>query len=280
MRTSLNITNNLTLSAEMKNDSVFQILEYDDLKGSKDVDLAIKLNFMKDSGVKLKQVRIILDKGSIKVESGALSYMKGKLKMKNKVGGPLGLGKKFLDSKITGETMFKPTIEGSGEVFLEPSFGEFALIELQDEEIVVDDGMFYACEGDIEIGASMQKTISSMILGNEGIFQTKISGEGIVVLELPVPESEIFKCSLNDDELKVDGNFAILRTGDIEFSVEKSNRTIIGTSTSGEGFLNVYKGTGCVWLVPTKSVYNNLKYMNSNNMFNPSGSMGKNSTNE
>ena len=30
MRTSLNITNNLNLKAEMRNDSIFQILEYDD----------------------------------------------------------------------------------------------------------------------------------------------------------------------------------------------------------------------------------------------------------
>lgn len=280
MRTSLNITNNLNLKAEMRNDSIFQILEYDDLRGSEDVNLAVKLNFMREAGIKLKQVRIILDDSSVQLESGALSYLKGDIRIQNKIGGPLGLGKKLFNSKVTGETMFKPTYSGTGEIFLEPSFGQFALIELQDDEIIVDDGMFYACEEGIEVSSVMQKSISSLILGNEGAFQTRISGDGLVVLELPVPETEIFKCKLNNDELKVDGNFAILRTGDIEFTVEKATKSIIGTATSGEGFLNVYRGTGDVWLVPTKSVYQNIQNMRFGDMFNPGGSYGKNNTNE
>lgn len=279
MRTSLKITNNLNLLSEMENDSVFQILEYDELRGSKDIELAVKLDFMKNSGIKLKQVRIILDESAIQIESGALSYMKGQLEIKNKIGGPIGLTKKIFDSKVTGETVFKPTIVGSGEVFLEPSFSQFALVELQDDEIIVDDKMFVACEDGIKVGAVMQKSISSMILGNEGAFQTKISGNGIVVLEIPVPEEEIFKCTLNDDELKVDGNFAILRTGDIEFTVEKSNKSLLGTAASGEGFLNVYRGTGDVWLVPTKSIYEKLS-KNNEKVFNSYGSSGQNNTNE
>ena len=42
--------------------------------------------------------------------------------------------------------MFKPILKGTGEIFLEPTFGYFTLIELEDEEIIIDDGMFYACE--------------------------------------------------------------------------------------------------------------------------------------
>lgn len=118
--------------------------------------------------------------------------------------------------------------------------------------------MFYACEEGIEIDATMQKNVSSAFLGNEGLYQTRIEGSGIVVLKVPVPESEIFKCILINDTLKVDGNFAILRTGNIEFSVEKSSKSIIGTAVSGEGMVNVYRGTGEVWLVPTKSIYKDL----------------------
>lgn len=271
MRTSLNITNKLTKLAEMTGDSVFQVLEFDELNGGNDVDSAIKFKFMKDAGIKLKQIRIILEDSAVKLESGALSYLKGDIELQNKVGGVLGFGKKLINSKLTGETVFKPRYEGTGEIFLEPSFGHYALLELEDEEVIVDDGVFYACEDSIEIGAAMQKSISSMILGNEGLFQTKISGSGIVVLEIPVPENEIFKCRLSNDTLKVDGNFAILRTGGIEFTVEKSSKSIIGSATSGEGFLNVYKGTGEVWLVPTKVVYDKLQSNGLNNMTNPSG---------
>lgn len=271
MRTSMNIQNKLTMLSEMRNDSKFQILEFDRLEGATDVGTALGLQIMNDSGIKLRQVRIILEDSSVKLESGALSYMKGEIEIKTKTGGVVGLGKKFLNSKLIGETMFKPTYEGTGEIFLEPSFGHFALIELEDEEIIVDDGLFYACEEDVEVGAAMQKSVSSMLFGNEGIYQTSISGSGIVVLEIPVPESEIFKCKLFNDTLKVDGNFAVLRTSNIKFTVEKSS-SLIGSVTNGEGLLNVYSGTGEVWLLPTMSIYQDLRLEGLNSLANPEGS--------
>lgn len=272
MRTSMNIQNKLTMISEMRNDSRFQVLEFDRLEGATDIGTALGLQIMNESGVKLRQVRIILEDSAVKLESGALSYMKGDIDIKTKTGGVVGLGKKFLNSKLTGETMFKPTYEGTGEVFLEPSFGHFALIELEDEEIIVDDGLFFACEEEIEVGAAMQKSVSSMIFGNEGIYQTSISGSGIVVLEIPVPESEIFKCKLFNDTLKVDGNFAVLRTSNIKFTVEKSS-SIIGSATNGEGLLNVYSGTGEVWLLPTKSIYMDLKVRGLAELSDPDGRM-------
>ena len=259
MRSSLNFSNKLRMLYEMENDSKFQILQYDSLDGATDIETAFGLNIMKESGIKLKQIRIILDDSTVRLEPGALSYMKGDINIYSKMGGVLGLGKKIISSKLTGETAFKPSYRGTGEIFLEPSFGHFALIELEDDEIIVDDGMFYACEEDVEVGVAMQRTLSSSPLGNEGLYQTKLSGSGIVALEIPVPESEIFKCVLINDTLKVDGNFAILRTGNIEFSVEKSSKSIVGSLTSGEGFVNVYRGSGEVWLIPTKNIYNKLR---------------------
>src|SRR5471030_458086 len=119
--------------------------------------------------------------------------------------------------------------------------------------------MFYACEEVIEVNAAIQKNISSAFLGNEGLYKTRIEGSGIVVLKVPVPESEIFKCILINDTLKVDGSFVILRTGNIEFSVEKSSKSLVGTAINGEGMVNVYRGTGEVWLIPTKNIYRNLR---------------------
>lgn len=270
MKTSINIQNKLTMLSEMTNDSKFQVLEFDKLEGATDIETAFGLQIMNDGGIKLRQVRIILEDSAVKLEAGALSYMKGEIEIKNKMGGVVGLGKKFLNSKLTGETMFKPTYKGTGEIFLEPSFGHYALVELEDEEIIVDDGVFYACEEEIEVGSAMQKSVSSMFFGNEGLFQTSISGSGIVVLELPVPESEIFKCKLFNDTLKVDGNFAVLRTSNVKFTVEKSS-SVVGSATNGEGLLNVYKGTGEVWLLPTKSIYEDLRVKGLTSMIHPDG---------
>ncbi|WP_321835486.1 AIM24 family protein [Clostridium butyricum] len=266
MRSSLNFTNKLSKLAEMENDSIFQILEYENLEGATDVESAFGLNIIRESGIKLKQIRIALENSSVILEPGALSYMKGNIKISSKTGGVLGFGKKLISSKLTGETVFKPTYSGTGEIFLEPSFGNFALIELEDDEIIVDDGLFFACESSVEVGVTIQRNLSAALLGDETLCQTKISGSGIVALEIPVPESEIFKCILIDDTLKVDGNFAILRTGNIEFTVEKSSKSIVGSVTSGEGLVNVYRGSGEVWIVPTKSVYSDLKIKGLNEM--------------
>lgn len=273
MRSSLNFTNKLKMLCEMEGDSKFQILQYENLEGASDVGTALGLNIIKDNGIKLKQIRIMLEDSSVILEPGVLSYMKGDIEIRSKTGGVFGLGKKLLTSKLTGETVFKPTYSGSGEIFLEPSFGHFALVELEDDEIIVDDGMFFACEEGVEVGVAVQKNISAALLGNEGLCQTKISGSGIVALEVPVPESEIFKCVLIDDTLKVDGNFAILRTGNIDFSVEKSSKSIVGSATSGEGFVNVYRGSGEVWLVPTKSAYKDLKVRGLSEMKKPQRKM-------
>lgn len=273
MRSSLNFTNKLKMLCEMEGDSKFQILQYENLEGASDVGTALGLNIIKDNGIKLKQIRIMLEDSSVILEPEVLSYMKGDIEIRSKTVGVFGLGKKLLTSKLTGETVFKPTYSGSGEIFLEPSFGHFALVELEDDEIIVDDGMFFACEEGVEVGVAVQKNISAALLGNEGLCQTKISGSGIVALEVPVPESEIFKCVLIDDTLKVDGNFAILRTGNIDFSVEKSSKSIVGSATSGEGFVNVYRGSGEVWLVPTKSAYKDLKVRGLSEMKKPQRKM-------
>ncbi|MCR6514731.1 MAG: AIM24 family protein [Clostridium sp.] len=261
MRTSLNISNSLNLIGEMTNDSRFQVLEFDELRGATDVDTAFDLNVLNRGGVRLKQVRVLLEDSAVRIEAGLLSYMKGDIEISNNAGGVLGLSKKFIKSKLTGEEMFKPRYHGHGEIYLEPTFNHYALVELEDDEIIVDDRLFVACEDTVEVKVTSQKTISSALFGNEGFFQTKIKGEGIVVLQIPVPEEEIFKCRINEDVLKVDGSFAILRTGDIEFTVEKSATSIFGSATSKEGLLNVYRGTGEVWLIPTKSVYDKMKTM-------------------
>lgn len=259
MRSSLKFTNKLNMLSEMIGESRFQILEYENLDGASDPETAFGLNIIRQSGIKLKQVRIILENSAVKLEPNSLSYMKGDIDIKSQSGGLIGFGKKIITSKLTGETAFKPIYTGNGEIFLEPSFGHFALIELEDDEIIVSDNMFYACEEGVEVSAAMQKNISASFLGNEGLYQTRLEGNGIVALKVPVPESEIFKCVLINDTLKVDGNFAILRTGNIEFSVEKSSKSIVGTMVSGEGLVNVYRGTGEVWLTPTKNVYKDLK---------------------
>ena len=101
--------------------------------------------------------------------------------------------------------------------------------------------------------------MSSALFGGEGLFQARIRGTGICVFESPVPADEVLRIDLKDETLQVDGNFALMRTGRIESSVEKSTRSLLGTITSGEGLLQTFRGTGSVWLAPTREIYQRLQ---------------------
>lgn len=272
MKTNVNFQTSMEKISEMQGSTAyFEVFGYPSLNGGKTVENSVMLSFMKYSDIRLKQAKITLNNGSVRLEAGALSFLKGNIEMENSAGGVLGLGKKFLTSKATGETAFKPKYTGTGEIFLEPSFGHYAFIQLENEEVIVDDDLFYACEDSVEVGAYMQKNLSSSLLGNEGLFQTRLFGNGIVLLEIPVPENELIKYTLNNETLKVDGNFALLRSGGIEFTVEKSSKSLLSSATSGEGLLNVFKGTGEVWLAPTKAIYDKLGITKLSGMTNPAG---------
>ena len=72
----------------------------------------------------------------------------------------------------------------------------------------------------------------------------------MLCLESPSPKEELIEIELVNDVLKVDGNMAIAWSGSLEFTVERSGKTLIGSAASGEGLVNVYRGTGRVLLAP------------------------------
>lgn len=248
---------NLNVIQQVENDLVkVEIIETDKLSGATDGRIAEKLFYMEQAGIKLKNIRITLKGGAVKVESGALYFMKGHIKVATKPA--KGFLKNLGSNLLSGEKMFKPEYSGEGEIWLEPSFGHYKIIELDDDEIIVDKGMFYACENKMTVSAVSQKNISSSLFGGEGFFQTKIKGSGIVILSIPVPLEEVMVYQLNNEVLKVDGNFALLRRGDIDFKVQMVSKGIIGTLASGEGLMQTFSGTGEVWLAPTQSIYEKL----------------------
>ncbi len=248
-----------TIQSMDGNGSRVSILEYQQLIGSNSLESARTLYFAAQSGMRLRQVFIQINACEVVLEAGALQYMKGNIVMETKSGGLGGLVTKIAASALTNESTFRPRYKGVGEIMLEPAFAHFLLIKLNGEEMITDKGMFYASEGTVNVGVAMQKNISSALFGNEGFFQTRISGTGWVVLASPVPLAEIRKVVLNNEKLQVDGNFALLRKGKIEFKVEKSSKSIFGTARSGEGLLQTFAGTGEVWLAPTQDIYERMR---------------------
>ena len=118
--------------------------------------------------------------------------------------------------------------------------------------MVLDDGLFLACESSLKHKAVMRSNLSSAVAGGEGLFNLGISGRGVVCLESSCPREELIEITLNNDVLKVDGNFAIAWSAALEFTVERYGKTLIGSAASGEGLVNVYRGTGKVLLAPVR----------------------------
>lgn len=116
--------------------------------------------------------------------------------------------------------------------------------------VTVDDGLFYACEGSTKIKTVARSTVSSAVMGGEGLFNTCLVGHGVVALECRCPEEELIEITLNNDTIRIDGNYAIAWSEDLRFTVEKSGKSLLGSAVSGEGFVNVYSGTGRVLLMP------------------------------
>lgn len=232
-----------------------EVMEYQRLLGSTDTNAVMDMYFMEKQNIRARQVAIYLNDDSVTVEPGAMSYFRGNIEMVSGVTAGNVLGRVF-SSVTTGEAIAQPEYKGTGTVVLEPSFKHFLVLQLENEDIVVDKGMFYCAQSSVKVKPIMQKNISSALLGGEGIFQIQLTGTGLVVLESPVPASEIDVVELQNETLKVDGNFVILRDNKIAFTVERSAKTLVGSAVSGEGLVNVYKGSGAVWMAPSIKIYN------------------------
>ena len=171
------------------------------------------------------------------VQAGAMQWAVGHIEVTTGVKGVGDFIGKLARGAVTNESAVKPEYHGNGVVVLEPTYRHVLLLDPSQMggAITVNDGLFYAC---------------AMVAGGEGLFNLSLTGQGTVALESPVPASEIVTVDLENDELKVDGNFAIAWTNGLQFTVERSTKTLIGSAASGEGLVNVYRGTGRVLLAP------------------------------
>ena len=156
---------------------------------------------------------------------------------------------KVARSKVTGETAIMPEYTGSGLLVTEPTYAHKLLVDVRDWNgaITLADGLFLACESGLKLKTMMRDNLSS-VFGGKGLFNLSVQGEGILCLESPVTKEELVEIDLVDDTLKVDGSFVIAWSNSLDFTVERSGKTLLGSAASGEGLVNVYRGTGRVWL--------------------------------
>ena len=208
--------------------------------------------FASEMNVRRKQVMCDLSKANITLQAGAMQWMVGDVKATTGIKGVGDFLGKSIRGKATGESAIKPEYTGSGLLVLEPTFKHILLLNVDDwnGSVVLEDGLFLACDDNLKHKAVMRSNFSSAVAGNEGLFNLGIQGSGVVCLESPCPREELIEVTLKDDVLKIDGSLAIAWSGSLDFTVERSGKSLMGSAVSGEGLVNVYRGTGKVLIAP------------------------------
>lgn len=215
---------------------------------------AMMAYFCNEMNVRKRQVICDLSKANVTVQAGAMQWMAGHVESTTGIKGVGDLFGKAIRGKATGESAIKPEYTGDGILVLEPTYKHLILVDVSDwnSSIVLDDGLFFACDSKLRHKAVMRNNLSSAVAGGEGLFNLSLQGEGIVCLESWVPKEELIEITLQNDVLKIDGNMAIAWSNSLDFTVERSGKSLIGSAASGEGLVNVYRGTGKVLMAPVR----------------------------
>lgn len=229
----------------------FEVIEY--LKDlSVDPGQAQAKYFASKMNIRQRQLICELSEANITTQAGAMQWMLGDVSATTGVKGAGDLLKKALRGRVTNESAIKPEYVGNGLLVLEPTYKHIILIDVArwNNSIVIEDGLFLACDSNLDQKVTMRSNLSSAVLGGEGLFNLSFHGEGILALESYVPQGELIEITLRDDVLKIDGSMAIAWSGGLKFTVERAGKSLIGSAASGEGLVNVYKGTGKVLMAP------------------------------
>lgn len=238
--------------------------------------------FMSKMNVRRRQVVIDIDKDhSAIIQAGAMQWMGGNVQATSGVKGIGDFLGKALKGAVTKETAIKPEYVGEGCLVLEPTYKYIILADIGKwgpAGMTIEDGMFLACDANVKSKVVARKNLSSAVLGNEGLFNLSLQGNGVAALESNVPEDELIEVILENDELKIDGNLAVCWSSNLEFTVERFTKTLVGSAVSGEGLVNVYRGTGRVLMcpvAPTASLFESTNTMAAKAAAKSSNTFGK-----
>ncbi|MDJ0590605.1 MAG: TIGR00266 family protein [Pleurocapsa sp. MO_226.B13] len=177
-------------------------------------------------------------------EAGAMASMDGQVTIKTKLSGGFfsALAKKFFG----GESLFVNVFSNETKqyvklVLTQPVVGDIQEIELYGKDIYFQPGAYIASTPGVTMGVRWAG-FSSWFAG-EGLFKLRLSGKGRVFFGA---YGGITKKAI-DGEFLVDNGHLVAYEPGIQMGIKLSNG-LIGSLTSGEGFLNRLSGRGNIYL--------------------------------
>ncbi len=181
-------------------------------------------------------------------QAGAMGWMTDNIIMDTNMKGGLmgGIGRMF-----SGESLFLNTFtsnRGPGTIAFPSSFpGKILALELKaGESVIAQKDAFLASEESVSLEVHFKKKLAAGLFGGEGFILQKITGPGIVFLEM---DGHIEEYDLQPGEVvKVDTGHVAMFEQSVSFDIE----TIKGMKNvlfGGEGlFLTTLTGPGKVYL--------------------------------
>ena len=170
----------------------FTVLEY-----QKDLSVmpgnAMAAYYCNEMNVRKRQVVCDLSKAQITLQAGAMQWTVGDVNATTGIKGVGDLFGKALRGSVTGESAIKPEYKGTGLLVLEPTYKYIILLNTEEwgGSVVLDDGLFLACDSKLKQKAVARSNFSSAVAGGEGLFNLGIVGNGAVCLESPCPKEEL-----------------------------------------------------------------------------------------
>jgi len=203
----------------------------------------------KISGTVMQTVDVLLDKGeAMYTEKGGMGWMRGDIKMETNTKGGIMKG---LGRVLSGESFFMTTYTCQslkGLIVFTPEFpGKIIDINLADgQTLICQKDAFMCAENSIKLEMHFRKKLGAGLFGGEGFILQKITGPGMVFLEIPG--------ELREYELK-EGETIRINPGHIgafEPTVNYDITMVKGVANilfAGEGlFLATLTGPGKIWL--------------------------------
>ncbi len=200
-------------------------------------------------GGNLPAVSIILEQGeSIYTQSGGMSWMTDGIEMNTNMKGGLlkGLGR-----MLSGDSLFMATYTAekpNQEIAVASTFpGSIIALDVGGgKEYICQKQAFLCAQPGVELSVEVVKGLAGGFFGGEGFVLQRLSGNGMVWIELD--GSVIERTLAAGERLKVDTGHVAIYESTVKYTVEtvKGFKNIL---FGGEGlFLTQLEGPGKVWL--------------------------------
>jgi uncharacterized protein (TIGR00266 family) len=200
-------------------------------------------------GTVMQVVDIHLNKGeSIYTESGGMAWMKGDIDMSTNSKGGLMAG---LGRMLAGESLFMTTYTCRGDagtvVFTPEAPGKIVNVQLSAEQsLICQKDSFMCAEDSVKLEMHFRRKLGAGIFGGEGFILQKVTGPGLVFLEVP---GEVREYTLAAGEvMRIDPGHIAIFEPTVKYDISRV-KGVTNVLFGGEGlFLATLTGPGHIWL--------------------------------